>query len=713
MYLIIQKPVISIYKRITRGNRNLFLYFLKTMFLIFLLLFSLTALSSCSRISPDFYTLEIIIGQENTEINRGYITVQGEGIGSADEALEVRDEDSFCLERGTIVTLQAYPLEDYKFSRWNINGQDAGIEDKISLEMTENKTVRAYFGHPDSAEITAEISLKHSYPFSPLDNFESLEPAPGPTVNVAARLSTDLNKTKEQPEVQEIIVAFTRDTDLTDKKISLQSQGYQITDSSREGNYLLIKLDSLPELSTPISSGYSDNQLQKDDDISWHIKNNQDQLQQLIQQFENQPEVRYAEPNYSYQIASIKYPDDTYYSYQWNYPQIRLPQAWNSITGSESVRIAVLDTGIDSEHPDLAGQIVENDGYNFTDDGDSDDFSDKAGHGTHVAGIIAAATNNNQGVAGTIWQSSLVPVKVMSNSSGRWNDIAKGIRYAAGLLEDTEISEPVDIINLSLGGEGGSNAVEEAVQDASQAGVILVAAAGNDADDFLLYPAAYDEVISVGAVDYNYPEEPKLAHYSNYSFELDILAPGGDMKVDSSDRGVNDGILSTYLTDVDSEEDFSKYSFLEGTSMAAPHISGVIGLMLSHGVPRDSEKIRNILKNTSLELTTLSDDNDDIDIGDTGLVNAYWALHQPEKISVTLKHKVEGEFQQYKKENLPLRGGNTAFVDLPSGEYLFQVHLDVQNTGNIDPGDYFLESDPVLIGVEESIKIDLNLIERE
>ncbi len=622
-------------------------------------------------ISSDFYTLEIITDQ------RGYVVVEGLDAETGEDIVKIESSDSFCLEKNAIVEITAYPFEDYQFSRWEINGEKIWNQERYSLKMTGDKTVHAYFGHADSAEITAEISLKHSFPASPLDNFHTLELPPLETASLDI-FSAESKKQQPEKEPEEIIVGFFRDVNLAEQIDSLEAEGYQLIDSSREGNFVTIRL---PEAA---------------------VESYEEQAK-FFDKFKNRSEVRYVESNQSYQLLSITYPDDTYYSYQWNYPQIRLPQAWNSVTGSADVRVAVLDTGVNSSHPDLHGRVDESDGYNVV--AENSDYFDDIGHGTHVAGIIAAATDNNQGVAGVLWNSSIIPVKVMENGSGTWSNIADGIYYASG-LQDPEISQPVDIINLSLGGPNKSQAVKDAVQAAREEGVILVASAGNSGDEGLLYPAKFEGVISVGAVDYNYPEEPNLADYSNYSPDLDILAPGGDKTVDSSNRGKNDGILSTFSDDIDSYG----YEFMEGTSMSAPHISGVIGLMLANGIPRDDEIILNILQKTSIKLENIPEN---IDIGEAGLVNAYWALHQPDRINVVLKRKSAGYFQDYQTIEIPLEGGSLSFSDLPSGEYQLQAHLDVQSTEILDPGDYYIESDIFLVEADETKEINLQLRETE
>jgi len=533
-------------------------------------------------------------------------------------------------------------------------------------------------------EITAEIAVKHSFPASPLDDFHTKELTDLSDVSREVGFSSVSPGDKifaDRKQADEIVVGFAEEIDLSELLDNLEGEGYQALKISREGNYAVFK----PPLT----------------------KNGEaDVLSEFISELQSNPQISYAEPNYSYYALTVNHPDDTYYSYQWNYSQIRLPQAWSSSTGSSNVRIAVLDTGISSNHPDLAGQIDETDGYNVI--ADNNNFNDLEGHGTHVAGIIAAATNNNRGVAGIMWDCTLVPVKVLENNVGSWVDIARGIRYAAGLTEAPQISQPVDIINLSLGGANKSETVKAAVEEAREEGIIIVAAAGNLGEKGLLYPAAFSEVISVGAVDFNYPEEPGLTGYSNYSSELDVLAPGGDLKEDSSNRGWKDGILSTYTSNGSSFSASADYKFMEGTSMAAPHVSGVIGLMLANGFSRDQDRVRSILKSTSMQLAGISQD-----IGNAGLLNAYWALHRPDNITVYLLREESGQLVAWGKQELPVSGGIVNFSGLPPGKYQLQAHLDVQSTGERDPGDYYDELDIDLTDAEEVKPVKLEVREIE
>ncbi len=282
-------------------------------------------------------------------------------------------------------------------------------------------------------------------------------------------------------------------------------------------------------------------------------------------------------------------PNDPYYAQQWHYPLINLQQAWDQTTGSSDVVVAVVDTGIDMDHPDLAQNIASY-GYDFisdpgmSGDGDGidsnpDDPGDRLNggsssfHGTHVAGTIAAVGDNGIGVTGIAWNSKIMPLRVLGSGGGTDYDIIQAVRYAIQLPNDANIvpAQQARIINFSLGGPGFSAALQSAMQDARNAGVIIIAAAGNEGVAMPSYPAAFDGVISVAAVDVG----KNHAYYSNFGATIDIAAPGGDQRKD-----VREGILSTLVDDAGAVPKAS-YGFYQGTSMAAPHMAGVVALMKS------------------------------------------------------------------------------------------------------------------------------------
>ncbi|MGM9923665.1 MAG: S8 family peptidase [Bacillus sp. (in: firmicutes)] len=229
---------------------------------------------------------------------------------------------------------------------------------------------------------------------------------------------------------------------------------------------------------------------------------------------------------------------------------VQAPAVWDRTMG-KGIKVAVLDTGCDVSHPELRNRIIG--GRNFTKDdkGNREVFKDYNGHGTHVAGTIAAERNDS-GVAGVAPEADLLIVKVLDrNGSGTYEGIIQGIQYA--------IEQKVDIISMSLGGPTDLPALHEVIKQAVAEGILVVCAAGNEGDgddgtDELGYPGCYNEVISVGAVDL----ERRSSHFTNSHNEVDLVAPG-------------EKIISTYLD--------GKYASLSGTSMATPHVSGALALI--------------------------------------------------------------------------------------------------------------------------------------
>lgn len=311
-----------------------------------------------------------------------------------------------------------------------------------------------------------------------------------------------------------------------------------------------------------------------------------------IKSLRKDPRVRYAEPNYK--VSTLVTPNDDAYPLQWHYPLIGLPDAWETTTGDPTVVVAVVDTGILSGHPDLAGQLVN--GYDFVrdpqsaQDGDGIDAnpedpasgfggSSQSFHGTHVSGTVAARGNNRAGVAGSAFGSRIMPVRALgAGGAGTSYDVDQAVRFAAGLPNDsgTRPQNRADIINLSLGGAPFSQASQNLYNQVRAAGVMVVAAAGNQASSAPTYPAAYQGVISVSAVDV----QRRLTSYSNTGSTIDVAAPGGDNSVDINGDGYPDGVLSTSGSISGNGVNFA-YSFLNGTSMAAPHVAGVLALMKS------------------------------------------------------------------------------------------------------------------------------------
>ena len=342
-----------------------------------------------------------------------------------------------------------------------------------------------------------------------------------------------------------------------------------------------------------------------------------DRTLQLVRQFAARPDVEYAQPNYILRIAD-RSPNDPRYPEQWHYFSngsgpgqspggINLPKAWDTSIGSSAVVVAVIDTGILPNHPDIQGSpnvvpgydmisdaLIANDGGGR--DGDPTDPGDAVAagecysgspalpdswHGTHVAGTIGAGqTNNGIGVAGINWNVKVQAVRVLGKCGGTTADINDGIRWAAGLSVPGVPANPTPakVINMSLGTPPGnpcslSPSTQSAINDAVAMGTTVVVAAGNDATDASqVFPASCSSVITVAASDFR---GHLATRYSNYGSTVEIMAPGGDVRRDDNGDGRPDGVLSLVHPNA------GTYAYYNGTSMAAPHVAGAVALMLA------------------------------------------------------------------------------------------------------------------------------------
>ncbi|MDD3925923.1 MAG: S8 family serine peptidase, partial [bacterium] len=249
-------------------------------------------------------------------------------------------------------------------------------------------------------------------------------------------------------------------------------------------------------------------------------------VEQTVSSLENDPDVLIAQPNYIYHTMAA--PNDPYFvdGQQWNMTAIGMPAAWDIDKGETAIIIAVVDSGVDLDHPDLQSKLTPSSSWRDYIDSDSLP-EDEFGHGTHVAGIAAAATDNSLGVAGVAWQCKIMPVRVLDDEgSGTTIGIAAGIDWA--------VNHGADVINLSLGASSSDSILLSAVTRAYNAGVVLVAAAGNKKDNEIdrpFYPAAYSQVIAVAATNSS-NIVPTFSVRGDY---VDVAAPGVS-------------VISTYLS---------------------------------------------------------------------------------------------------------------------------------------------------------------------
>ena len=357
-----------------------------------------------------------------------------------------------------------------------------------------------------------------------------------------------------------------------------------------------------------------------------NIKWNQD-FNEILENYRQNINVLYAEPNYLYNASAI--PNDNYYNNQWYLEKIKAPKAWDKINSSPNIIIAVIDSGIQINHPDLIDNIWENsdevadngiddDKNGFIDDIHGWDFINnsydpspkfedgftEAGilHGTMVAGVLAASGNNNIGITGITWKSKIMALRVLDDKGeGRASEVIRAIDYA--------INNGVDIINLSFVGFGYSKALEEAVRRAYNAGIVIIAAAGNDQDEgdgyFLdetpMYPACHDGengenmVIGVVATD----TIDQKASFSSHGFKcVDIAAPG--ISIFSTSVYEPQKSIGTKV--------FNKYydGYWSGTSMAAPMVSGALALIEEVNLRLNRDEVVDILLNSVDDISRLN-----------------------------------------------------------------------------------------------------------
>lgn len=343
--------------------------------------------------------------------------------------------------------------------------------------------------------------------------------------------------------------------------------------------------------------------------------------------------VIYAEPNYI--CKNLAYPDDPSIGLQWGLNRTNIPSAWNITTGSSDVIIAVVDSGIDTNHPDLKGNLWINKGeipdnkidddnngyiddiYGWNFDGDNNNVTDDNGHGTHVAGIIAASGNNTLGVSGVMWNATIMPLKFLDkNGDGYISDAVKAIDYATKM--------GAFIINCSWGGPGYSKALDDAIKASS---ALVICAAGNevsseDIDISPNYPASYtsSNIITVAAVDKN----DNLCSFSNYGINsVDVAAPGAS-------------IYSTWPG--------ARYFYMQGTSMATPYVSGLAGLIKSLHPELNALQVKYTILNNVDPVAPL--------IGKIltgGVINAFNSLNNiiNDTTVPTVKANIKGGFYYY------------------------------------------------------------------
>ncbi len=297
-----------------------------------------------------------------------------------------------------------------------------------------------------------------------------------------------------------------------------------------------------------------------------------------LRRLASSPTVSYVERDGRVHADGVTVDDPLLNSAYWQLANTDLPDAWSLSTGSANVVVAVLDSGVDSGHEDL-GTFVP--GHNFVDGGA--DTSDDNGHGTAVAGIIAAQGGNGKGIAGVCWKCRIMPVKVLgANNSGSWSDVAAGVIWAT--------DHGARVINMSLGLPSGSHSIAAAVSYAESHNVVVVASSGNENTSARDYPAAYPGVVSVGGVDETgtrYANSNGNVLFgkwgSNYGSWVDVDAPGC--------------VNSTWPTT--SAHPSGSYTYFCGTSASAPFVAGLAGLALSYVPGASASEVVNAIESTA------------------------------------------------------------------------------------------------------------------
>ncbi|MFZ9889761.1 MAG: S8 family serine peptidase, partial [Myxococcota bacterium] len=340
-----------------------------------------------------------------------------------------------------------------------------------------------------------------------------------------------------------------------------------------------------------------------------HRRASEEVTRELIARLHRDPLVRASEDRWVHPFAT---PNDPGMSYLWHYESIGTRAGWDVTTGLSTQRVGVVDTGTVVTHQDLAAKVV--DGYDFiyeTDfsvdgDGRDDDFTDPGDggncgygymdhswHGSHVAGTIVASTNNGVGIAGLSWGAKLVTGRALGRCGGTTVDIFEAMAWMSGYaiegVPNLAAANVVDVVNLSLGADEACSDVEADYIGTilAQTDVVIVAAAGNSGNGVpVSSPANCPGVLSVGA--FGPGANRPLANYSNFSADLDIVAPGGDD---------NEGVLSACGGSNDC------YQYQAGTSMAAPHIAGAVSLLRAVNPTLSQDDIRTVLRSTGATCT--------------------------------------------------------------------------------------------------------------
>ncbi|MEI7904014.1 MAG: S8 family serine peptidase [Candidatus Firestonebacteria bacterium] len=359
---------------------------------------------------------------------------------------------------------------------------------------------------------------------------------------------------------------------------------------------------------------------------------------EALAEFRSEGSVKVVELNSYFDILVT--PNDTNYGLQWCHPKMQSPQGWDLFTGGSNITVAIIDTGVNYNHEDLAGKVVQ--GYDFYNN-DADPMDDHS-HGTHCAGIAAAVSNNGKGVAGVSWGAVVLAVKSFSaTGTGSDEQVVNGIIYAA--------DNGARVISMSFGDTADSQMVHDAIIYAANKGCLLVASRGNDGTNVVNYPAAYPEVMAVSATD----SSDALASFSSYGNDVAVAAPGVS-------------IYSTVLGNA--------YANKGGTSMSCPQVAGLAALIWSKMPSLTREEIRTLIQEGADDIGAPGYDQ----YFGNGRINVYKTLLQFKSVDRTKDNTL----------TFPARSGASLSVSIPARTFTEDITLTaiplatVPNSGQPD-----------------------------